>query len=593
MRRGKVWRMAPPATRSCDQGVFFCFCIWLLAVTCAPAALRPNRDCLDCHEDKELAKTNAQGRATSLYVDAALLARSVHRTNLCLSCHVDITEKHPDDEVAAKPARCEACHPAQTASYGASVHGQALQHGKEGAPGCADCHGKHEILRPTVIDSPLHWSKLGQTCGECHPEVAAEVKDSVHGRAVARGVREAATCTDCHSEHRIQTLKGSAALKVSGDVCGKCHASERINSKFRLPANRVKTFYESYHGLAVQSGYARAANCSSCHGYHKILPSTDPRSSIHPQQLPDTCGKCHPGATAKFVEGRIHVDLGESSDWAARVNLWVRRIYGVLIVGTVGFMLLHNVLAWWRKLLALRQGAGPLVERMDRHQRWQHGLLLFSFIILAISGFALKFPESRLAWLFGAEEEIRRWVHRAAGAVLLGLGGWHLGYVAVSPKGRRLWRDLLWRVGDVKAIWAALAHWWTGRGDEPQAGRFGYVEKVEYWAVVWGTVIMGVTGLVIWFKMDITQWVPRWVIEVATTIHYYEAILACLAIVVWHFYHVIFDPEVYPMNLAWWDGRVPKRWLEKHHPEDPALRINLPADTSEKPREAPGGDEKT
>ena len=75
---------------------------------------------------------------------------------------------------------------------------------------------------------------------------------------------------------------------------------------------------------------------------------------------------------------------------------------------------------------------------------------------------------------------------------------------------------------------------------------------MEYWAVVWGTIIMGATGLAIWFKIDVTQHLPRWVVAVATTIHYYEAVLACLAILVWHFYHVIFDPEVYPLNTPVW-----------------------------------------
>jgi formate dehydrogenase gamma subunit len=285
------------------------------------------------------------------------------------------------------------------------------------------------------------------------------------------------------------------------------------------------------------------------------------------------------------------VDLDEPSDLAARINFWVRRIYLALIFGLVGAMLIHNALAWLRKLLALRQAAGPLVERMDRHQRWQHGLLLLSFVVLAVSGFALKFPESRLAWLFGADEEIRRWVHRVAGIVLLGVGLWHLLYLAASPKGRQLWRDLLWRAGDLRAMAAATWHWVTGRGTEPKAGRFGYVEKIEYWAVIWGSVIMGVTGLVIWFKMEVTHWLPRWVIEVATTIHYYEAILACLAIVVWHFYHVIFDPDVYPMNLAWWDGRVPKRWLEQHHPQDPALRQNPEADKKDTPKNTAAQDQ--
>jgi cytochrome b subunit of formate dehydrogenase len=97
---------------------------------------------------------------------------------------------------------------------------------------------------------------------------------------------------------------------------------------------------------------------------------------------------------------------------------------------------------------------------------------------------------------------------------------------------------------------------------------------MEYWAVVWGTMIMGVTGLAIWFKIGVTHWLPRWAIEVATTIHYYEAILACLAIVVWHFYHVIFDPDIYPLNRTCIDGRVSREWLEEEHPLDPAVQEN-------------------
>jgi len=108
-------------------------------------------------------------------------------------------------------------------------------------------------------------------------------------------------------------------------------------------------------------------------------------------------------------------------------------------------------------------------------------------------------------------------------------------------------------------------------GLKPKFARFGYAEKMEYWAVVWGTVIMGVTGLVLWFQIPVTRVLPGWVVDVATTIHYYEAILACLAIVVWHFYHVIFDPDVYPLNRAVLDGRVSRQWLEEEHPLDPAL----------------------
>ena len=122
-------------------------------------------------------------------------------------------------------------------------------------------------------------------------------------------------------------------------------------------------------------------------------------------------------------------------------------------------------------------------------------------------------------------------------------------------------------------------------GEKPKIGRFGYAEKMEYWAVLWGTVIMGVTGLMIWFKLDVTRFLPRWIVDVALTIHYYEAVLACLAIVVWHFYHVIFDPDIYPLNTACWNGRVSEEWQKHEHPLDEQtlpptcrrLRMQIPA----------------
>src|SRR5947207_11728208 len=91
---------------------------------------------------------------------------------------------------------------------------------------------------------------------------------------------------------------------------------------------------------------------------------------------------------------------------------------------------------------------------------------------------------------------------------------------------------------------------------------------------------MGATGLLIWFKLAVTQFLPRWVVDVGTTIHYLEAVLACLAIVVWHFYHVIFDPDVYPLNAACWDGFVSQNWQAKEHPLDSQTNAVLPAQRS-------------
>src|SRR5512139_3118649 len=101
-----------------------------LLVAAAAAPIK-NSACLDCHSDKSLTKTNAAGKEVSLFVDEAKLGASVHKTNLCVSCHADITDKHPDDEVAAKPVNCATCHERQSESYGASVHGVALGKGQK------------------------------------------------------------------------------------------------------------------------------------------------------------------------------------------------------------------------------------------------------------------------------------------------------------------------------------------------------------------------------------------------------------------------------------------------------------------------------
>ncbi len=544
----------------------------LMEATALVGAEIKNSDCLECHSDKTLTSTNAAGVVKQLFVEPAVLAGSAHRTNSCASCHNDLTSKHPDDNLAAKPVNCARCHGEQSLSYGSSVHGAArdghVLTGKHAAPECINCHGTHNVLAPSLPASPLHFTNLAKTCGQCHETESRDVIESVHGQALAAGRRDAPTCTDCHSEHKIQGLKNNSALSISQDICSKCHDSERLNTKYNLPADRVKTFFASYHGLAAQYGATRAANCGSCHGAHRILPSTDPRSTIYKDNLAATCGQCHPGASANFSQGKIHVDVEAAEagvNVGERINWWVRKIYLGMIFIVIGLMAAHNALILWRKAAARARREGRTVVRMDLSQRTQHFVLAFSFILLAVTGFALKFPDSWVAHLMGSDEGIRRWGHRIAGVVLLLAGAYHSCYLVATRQGRSLIKDMAPSPKDARDV-AANAKYLTGLSKEkPEFGRFGYAEKMEYWAVLWGTIIMGATGLMIWFKLGTTHWLPRWSIDVATTIHYYEAILACLAIVVWHFYHVIFDPDVYPLNRACLDGRVSPEWNAEEH----------------------------
>ena len=85
---------------------------------------------------------------------------------------------------------------------------------------------------------------------------------------------------------------------------------------------------------------------------------------------------------------------------------------------------------------------------------------------------------------------------------------------------------------------------------------------------MWGTIVMGVTGLMVWFKVEVFGFLSRWIIDVALSVHFYEAILATLAIVVWHLYNVIFDPDVYPVNWAAVDGGVSEEFYREEHELD-------------------------
>ena len=528
-----------------------------------------NSDCFDCHGDNTLFKTNSAGQPISLFVEVARFKLSVHRTNDCISCHADITGKHPDDNRTVLAVDCGRCHARQTESYAASVHGLALKAGHADAATCRDCHDSHEIIADTSPASPIYFSRQAETCGACHDREARDWAQSVHGQAVMAGSRDAPTCTGCHDEHKIRSLKTSSAMAISEDVCSRCHASERLNTKYNLPGDRVKTFFESYHGLAAQYGSTVAANCASCHGFHKILPSSNPNSTINRAHLVATCGKCHPGANTEFSQGRIHIapdGQAGGTDFGSRLNRWVRAVYLCLIFATIGAMLAHNGTLFIKKTVArLRRTERPVL-RMTASQRWQHLILAGSFVVLALTGFALKFPDSLLAKLLGSSEPFRRWSHRIAGMVMLLIGAYHLLYLLTTRDGRKLLGDLFPVKKDALDLWRAVRYLAGLTPHKPQFGRFGYPEKLEYWAVVWGTVVMGATGLAIWLKIDVTQFLPRWIVSVATTIHYYEAVLACLAIIVWHFYHVIFDPEIYPLNTACLDGRVSEEFQAHEHP---------------------------
>jgi formate dehydrogenase gamma subunit len=520
--------------------------------------------CLDCH-------TNNRDMTTIL--PASDPRSTINRSNVadtCGRCHGDKSVMQGSG-ISNQPFL----------SYRESVHAIAISRGNLKAAVCTDCHNSHNIEPASNSQSSIAKVNIPTTCGKCHAAEATEFMQSIHGQAVARGVSRSPACTDCHGIHNIlvpvdhETRAPTTALGT--DSCAKCHEGVTLTQEFGIAGERVSSYKESYHGLASQFGSKVVANCASCHGVHNILPSSDPRSMISAPNLSRTCGQCHVGASANFATGKVHLTSGVAApDLGVRGTRIVRWIYIPLIVLTIGGMAIHNVLVWRKKTSHKRHQLRTIV-RLTSNQRLQHWLLLTSFIALVLSGFALQYPDSWLASLLGGSEALRRVIHRIAAVVMLIVGGYHIAYLVLSTEGKHWVRDMIPTWKDVKDLQENMAFYLGRRSQKPAIARFGYAEKAEYWAVIWGTLIMGLTGLMIWFKISLFGFLPRGWIDIALAIHFYEAVLATLAIVVWHFYHVIFDPDVYPLNWALVDGRVSEDLYKEEHELDYYERLKQQA----------------
>ena len=403
----------------------------------------------------------------------------------------------------------------------------------------------------------------------CHDQVSTDYKQSVHGKAIANGEMNAAVCTDCHGEHKILS-KSNEASPVHGahlrETCGQCHGNVALARRFGMPSDRLTTFDASFHGLAAKSGNQTVANCASCHGIHNILRSDDPKSMTNTKNLPNTCGKCHPGAGQRFALGAVHQSEGSNEPVGMD---WIRAFYLTAIPFTIGLMLLHHGGDLVRKLNRHFNGApvnhspadkGEL--RMLPFERLSHLMLTVAFITLAYSGLALKFPDAWWAKPFMMMEssmQMRRNIHRVAAVLMMIVAVMHVVSLIVSKRLRMHWLELIPKLRDGTDGLKVFGYNLGLTRKKPELPHHTYVGKVEYWAMVWGTLVMVATGGLLWANNWSLQFLPKWVLDIATAVHWYEAVLATLAIVVWHLYSVIFDPEIYPMDFAWLTGHSSRK----------------------------------
>jgi predicted CXXCH cytochrome family protein len=366
---------------------------WALAllsfgvVGCAQAA---GLDCLSCHTEKVAVKD------------------SVHGALSCTGCHTTIQSfPHAEKPTAVN---CASCHPGSATVLGQSVHGAA------GGPSCLSCHGAaHSILSAKDPKSTTYPSNLPRTCGACHgnaevakqagvPEVYSLYMDSIHGFALTQdGLLVAANCSSCHGSHGILSGKDPksktnranipascgtchtgplqafsagihgqmlAAGSADGPVCTSCHTAHQISkvgtTEFQMKTtatcggchkDELATYHDTFHAQVSALGYQQTARCWDCHGFHDILPASDAKSTIAPDRLVQTCGKCHTGANANFVKYDPHAD---SHDKAHYPGLHYATLFmNLLLLSVLGFFALHTILWFLRSRFSHDAGAGP------------------------------------------------------------------------------------------------------------------------------------------------------------------------------------------------------------------------------------------
>jgi cytochrome b subunit of formate dehydrogenase len=512
--------------------------------------------CQDCH-----VKHATLGKDSP---DSPTYARSVPQ--LCGDCH-------RVGEVAA--TRIEADVDDIVGSYEDSVHGRGLGGGLVVTATCASCHGAHSELPPEDPASPVNPSNIAGTCGTCHHGIEERFRASVHWTDDPITEADHPTCEDCHASHTIMRTEQVGFRELMMEQCGHCHTDQTV------------TFFDTFHGKVSRLGAEGVAKCYDCHGTHDIMSPDDPASRLSRDNVVETCGQCHEGSHRQFAGYLTHATHHDRETYP--YLFWSFWGMTALLVGTLSFAFLHSF-AWVIRLLLNRdewRAHKAIVEkakhdkqyrRFTRIQRSMHITMMLSFFALALTGMALKF--SYMAWAQGVSAffggfDSMGFVHRVGAFGLLVVIIMHA-YDVIRYK--RKTKQSLWQIitgpdsiifngRDLREFIQSIK-WFFGRGERPNYGRYTYWEKFDYFAVGWGVIIIGTTGLVLWFPEFFTWIVPGWAVNVATIIHSDEALLAVGFIFTIHFFNTHFRPDKFPMDPVVFTGRVPLEELKYDKPDE-------------------------
>lgn len=581
-----------------------------------------NHRCLRCHADhEEKFVLRPDGSRQNIFVDEAMLKRSVHGKMACNSCHSDVT-KLPHGKPLAVSIGCIECHRkeweaarkdpdpkkrerldvvvAQTENYLHSAHARPNTKNQARVnAACHDCHDAHNIGAPGELQRKEHRLKNPEVCGRCHEKQKTDYLESIHGKAIVEKKDDkSAVCSDCHTTHAITSPKGDSAKLAITQNCGDCHK------------NAKQTYLASYHGQVNRLGYTNTAKCFDCHGGHSVKKDNDPTSSVHVNNRLKNCRNCHKEATDSFLAFQPHGDPDnrEKYPWL----YWAKQFMQTLILGVMVFFWVHVLLWLYRESMDRIQGKGfredldhPEIVYFRRFSpvwRWIHGFFAVSTMTLILTGTTLLFSHTEWAKaviVFLGGPKIEGIIHRTAAVIWLSIFIIHLLIACTNIWRQRKTFDwfggtsLIPSLNDLRDL-KNMFKWFLGRAPRPDFCHWTYWQRFDYWAPFWGAAIIGSSGLVLFFPEKTAAILPGWIFNVATLVHAEEALLAAVFLNTVHFFNVHFRPERFPMSTTIFTGAIPleefkhdhrleyerlteRGELEKHLIRRPSRRVDLAA----------------
>jgi formate dehydrogenase gamma subunit len=205
-----------------------------------------------------------------------------------------------------------------------------------------------------------------------------------------------------------------------------------------------------------------------------------------------------------------------------------------------------------------------LFVRFNETEKIQHMIFMICFIVLAITGFMLKIPADLVQKLGGFGDTIffyRSLLHRIAGTGMILVAVYHVHYLILARAGRRWLFDMLPRFKDLKDLIHNLLYFINVKKEPPEFDRFSYKQKMEYGALIAGTTLMSLTGLLLWTE---SSW-NKFILDIAALVHGMEAVLACLAIIIWHMYDIHFKFKKSPYDKVWITGVIDEEEIKEEH----------------------------